>query len=340
MPGKETELVVDASKTGLGAILLQKPSKNQPFHVVAYKSRALKDVETRYSTTEREALAIRWGVKKMRHLLLGAPRFTIVSDHKPLGPMFNKVTGDVPPRIERFIMDLQEFDHHVEHRPGKDCIADFLSRSHSRRQGTSPTETLEKNVFRIVAAETCHAIKGEGAVSMEDVRRATDSCPLSKRILQMMESGSGSQDPDLEPYNRIRHQLSVIQGVICKGQKVFVPPSLQKRVVKLCHKAHQGMAKAKAFARSFCWFSGIDEAIERKVKTCLQCQAVQEGPGEQPIKPNELPSGPWQQVEMDFQGPYPAGEYIFVMIDRYTRWPEAKIMGKAPTAGMTMKAMR
>jgi hypothetical protein len=42
---------------------------------------------------------------------------------------------------------------------------------------------------------------------------------------------------------------------------------------------------------------------------------------------------------MDFQGPYPQGEYIFVMIDRYTRWPEAKIMGKAPTAGMTMKAM-
>jgi hypothetical protein len=60
VPGKETEIVVDASKTGLGAILLQKPSKNQPFHVVAYKSRALKDVETRYSTTEREALAIRW----------------------------------------------------------------------------------------------------------------------------------------------------------------------------------------------------------------------------------------------------------------------------------------
>ena len=92
-PGSETEVIVDASLTGLGAVLVQKKSKNEPFHVVAYKSRALKDVETRYSTTEREALAIRWGVKKMRQLLLGAPRFKVITDHKPLTYMFNKTSG-------------------------------------------------------------------------------------------------------------------------------------------------------------------------------------------------------------------------------------------------------
>ena len=83
---------------------------------------------------------------------------------------------------------------------------------------------------------------------------------------------------------------------------------------------------------------GIDEEIERKVKLCRQCQAVQDNSQDQPIKPHELPSGPWQQTEMDFQGPYPTGEYIFVLIDRYTRWPEVKIMQKAPDAKMTINA--
>ncbi|CAB3977109.1 Hypothetical predicted protein [Paramuricea clavata] len=58
--GHDTELVVDASITGLGAVLVQCASKTEAFHPVMYKSRSLKEVETRYSATEREALAVSW----------------------------------------------------------------------------------------------------------------------------------------------------------------------------------------------------------------------------------------------------------------------------------------
>ena len=54
----------------------------------------------------------------------------------------------------------------------------------------------------------------------------------------------------------------------------------------------------------------------------------------QPVKPHELPEGPWLNVEMDFQGPYPNGEYVFGMIDRYSRWPECKIMKRSHYPGM------
>ena len=58
--GHDTEVVVDASITGLGAVLVQLASKTEAFHPVMYKSRALKEVETRYSPTERESLTVRW----------------------------------------------------------------------------------------------------------------------------------------------------------------------------------------------------------------------------------------------------------------------------------------
>ena len=339
VPGKETELVVDASQKGLGAVLLQKGRKSEPFHVVSYRSRALKEVETRYSTTEREALAIRWGVKKMRQLLLGAPRFKVVTDHKPLTYMFNKVTGDLPPRIERCVMDIQEFDYVVEHRPGKDCIADYMSRNHADRTRSSPVKTQERSAKRVMRSEMCQAINEESAITLEDVKEATASCQLSSKIKEMIKTESKSSDPGLEPFSRIREQLSVIGGIICKGNQVVIPPSLQRKAVRLCHKAHQGMSKSKSFARSFCWFPGIDNMIEQKVKKCRQCQAVQDDNLEQPIKPRILPDGPWQQLEMDFQGPYPTGQYIFVVIDRHTRWPEVKILKRAPDAKMTMDAM-
>ena len=82
-----------------------------------------------YSTTEREALAIQWEIKKLRKYLLGAQQFKVFTDHKPLQAMFNKTAGDLPPHIEKFIMDIQEYDFIVEYHPETN-IADYLSRHH------------------------------------------------------------------------------------------------------------------------------------------------------------------------------------------------------------------
>ena len=60
-PDKHTEISVDASPVGLGAILAQTDPATGSKHVVAYASRSLTPVEKRYSQTEREALAVVWG---------------------------------------------------------------------------------------------------------------------------------------------------------------------------------------------------------------------------------------------------------------------------------------
>ncbi|XP_033111302.1 uncharacterized protein LOC117112336 [Anneissia japonica] len=57
----DTQLYVDASTVGLGAPLMQvDPADPQTHHVVAYASRALSQVQQRYSQTERESLAVIW----------------------------------------------------------------------------------------------------------------------------------------------------------------------------------------------------------------------------------------------------------------------------------------
>jgi len=53
---RDIELVVDASLTGIGAVLLQRSSPNESFKPVIFKSRLLRDPETRYSATEQEGL--------------------------------------------------------------------------------------------------------------------------------------------------------------------------------------------------------------------------------------------------------------------------------------------
>lgn len=64
----ETDLFVDASPIGLGAVLVQYNSESTP-RIISCASKALTDVEKRYPQTQKEALAIVWGGREILFLL-------------------------------------------------------------------------------------------------------------------------------------------------------------------------------------------------------------------------------------------------------------------------------
>ena len=96
---------------GLSAGLFQKTAKGlQPVH---YISRSMTSAEKRYSQTEKDVLAVIWAKSRFSMYLLGAPRFTIMTSHKLLIPMFNKSRKKLPPKIEKWIMEMQDVDYEL-----------------------------------------------------------------------------------------------------------------------------------------------------------------------------------------------------------------------------------
>lgn len=77
----ETELYVDASPVGLGAVLVQR-YRGSP-RIICFASKGLTAAERVYPQTQREALAVVWAVEKFYLYLFGL-RFTIFTDHKTL----------------------------------------------------------------------------------------------------------------------------------------------------------------------------------------------------------------------------------------------------------------
>ena len=73
----------DASLKGVGAILLH---QGKP---VCYASKALTETEQRYNNTEREALALVWGLERFHYFIYGK-KSTVRTDHKPLETIFKK----------------------------------------------------------------------------------------------------------------------------------------------------------------------------------------------------------------------------------------------------------
>ena len=185
-------------------------------------------------------------------------------------------------------------------------------------------------------------IDEHGAVSMEDVRQETHKSALLQKLIKCLRTGELTGDSGMRPFMSadIVHDLHVIDGIVFRGKRVVIPESLHDRIIKVSHEGHQGICKTKALVRQFCWFPGLDKKVERRVRECLPCQSVQPSKYQEPIKHNELPDGPWQYTEMDFQGPYPKGDYIFVLIDRYSHWPEVAFFKNAPTSVSTIKVMK
>ena len=44
---------------------------------------------------------------------------------------------------------------------------------------------------------------------------------------------------------------------------------------------------------------------------------------------SKMPDAPWDKVHLDFYGPLPSGEYLLVVTDRYSRYPEVEIVRSA-----------
>ncbi|CAB3997330.1 Hypothetical predicted protein, partial [Paramuricea clavata] len=136
---KCTELIVDASPTGLNAILQQHTPGNEDHKVIAYASRALSPVEQRYSQTEREAVTIVWAMERF-HIYTYGTEFVLYTDHKPLELICNNPKSKSPARIERWFLRLHIYRFRVQYSHGKDNPSDYMSRhplntSATHRQG-------------------------------------------------------------------------------------------------------------------------------------------------------------------------------------------------------------
>ncbi len=124
-PKLDMRLTCDASEYAIGSILGQRDEENREY-ANNNSSKLLTPAERNYTISEKELLAIIFGIKANRMYLMGR-KFTVVTDHSALIWLLS--LKDPTARLARWAIYLQAYDFDIEHRAGiKNSNADYISR--------------------------------------------------------------------------------------------------------------------------------------------------------------------------------------------------------------------
>ena len=320
---QDTKVIVDASPVGIGAILTQND------RVISYASRALTPTEQRYSQTDREFLAVVYGIEHF-HLYLYGSEFTVVTDHKPLLGIINSQKPTTA-RMERWRLRIMPYQMTLQYKPGRNDLnpADYIS----RHPQTIPTRNNKAEDY--ISFITSKAVPK--SMTLDEIRAATAMDTTLVTVMEAVQTGRWDK-PELSSFARFASEISVTDGVVLRGHRIIIPNSLQKRVISIAHQAHQGIVKTKQCIREKVWFPGIDSMVEETIKACIPCQASNpQTPNREPIQPTPLPSEPWTCLSMDFSGPFPSGDYLLIVVDDYSRFPEVEIVKSTSASSVIPK---
>ena len=302
----------DASKQGLGAVLLQ---EGQP---VMYISRTLTETEQRYSNIERELLAVVFALERLNHYTAGY-RVKVETDHEPLTSIWKKPISSTSSRIQRLLLRLLQYDIDIHYLPGKkNVIADALS-----RVSPLPPKAADVKTMNCIAENELSVNIPASKTKMEEFQDSTSKDITLCELAKMVHKGWPREQKDcpdiLKPYWTYRECISLENGLLFKDDRLIIPDTEKDQILEQLHYGHYGIKRTQDRAKESVFWPGIAKDIENKVKDCSICQENSSSQTKEIMHSHDVPRGPWIKLGIDLFE-HNKKQYI-LLVDYFSKFP-------------------
>jgi len=295
-------LSTDASDQAIGAALEQ--FIDNEWKPIAFFSKKLRPPETRYSTFDRELLAIYLAIRHFRYFLEGQA-FHIYTDHKPLTFALQKQSDQWTPRQSRHLSFIAEFTSDLRHIAGKEnVVADTLSRS--------------PQIVSHMIGEIQHSFIDFHALAYDQEK--------DSEIEVYRTAVTNLQLRDIPIFNSPTN-TTILCDVSTPCARPIVPKEWRKPIFDMLHgMSHPGIKGSRKIVSKYFVWHGINKDVGNWAKTCLQCQASKiHRHIKSPLETFAQPDRRFSDIHIDIVGPFPVSQgctHLLTCIDRFTRWPE------------------
>ena len=149
----------------------------------------------------------------------------------------------------------------MEYKPGKELVLpDMLSRA-----PVSPTvdDNMEEEITLHV-----HLVRRTLPITeskLEEIKRATAEDQSMRTLSETIKFGwpetKGETPVSIHAYWDVRDELSELNGIVLRGERIAIPPSMGKEMLEKIHQGHMRIEKSKRRARDKLYWPGMNSQI-------------------------------------------------------------------------------
>ena len=170
-----------------------------------------------------------------------------------------KPLQNTPPRLQRMLLSLQKYNIDLVYLAGKENIlADTLSRAHlEETTDDMPEEELTAQVHKLY--ENAPATKSRLKESKGETAKDLGLKKVTKCIIEGWPNSKDNIPNEVKSYWSFGEELSVINGIAFKGERLVIPEVMRKKVLEQLHQARMRIEKTKWRARATIFWQQINQ---------------------------------------------------------------------------------